>query len=148
MNGPAPQSKPCSRARLTAWARLAACSLLWILTNAFRAIPHDLTEQAEVDGCSLLQVLSRIILPLASPSLLTAGLFIFLGAWSEYTYALMFILDVHSDIETMPVALVTAGGSWGLLSAACEVVVVPVILVVWLFQNRIVAGLTAGALKG
>jgi len=127
---------------------LAACSLLWILTNAFRAIPHDLTEQAEVDGCSLLQVLSRIILPLASPSLLTAGLFIFLGAWSEYTYALMFILDVHSDIETMPVALVTAGGSWGLLSAACEVVVVPVILVVWLFQNRIVAGLTAGALKG
>ena len=78
----------------------------------------------------------------------TAGLFIFLGAWSEYTYALMFILDVHSDIETMPVALVTAGGSWGLLSAACEVVVVPVILVVWLFQNRIVAGLTAGALKG
>jgi ABC-type glycerol-3-phosphate transport system permease component len=121
---------------------------IWILTNAFRDIPGELTEQAEVDGCTPLQVLWRVILPLASPSVLTAALIIFLGAWNEFLFAAMFILDVNSNIETAPVALAGAGGSWGVVAAASEIMILPIIAVALLFQNRIVQGLTAGALKG
>ncbi len=136
------------RALIAPYVAVSLPFAIWILTIAFRDIPTELTEQAEVDGCTPLQVLWRLIVPLASPSLLTAGVIIFLTAWNEFEFAAIFILDVHSSMGTAPVALAGAGGSWGVVSAASEVVVLPVIAIVWIFQNRIVQGLTAGALKG
>jgi len=121
---------------------------IWILTNAFRQIPSELVEQAEVDGCSAPQVLWRVVAPMASPTILTAGVVIFLTAWNEFEFAAIFILDVHSSIETAPVAVAGLDGSWGVASAACVVVVAPVIVLVAVFQNRIVQGMAAGALKG
>jgi len=121
---------------------------IWILTNAFREIPGELSEQGEVDGCTPLQVCWRVILPLASPTLLTAALVIFLVAWNEYLFAMMFILDTHARIETAQVALANAEGGWGVIAAASEILIAPIILFVLFFQNRIVQGLTAGALKG
>lgn len=121
---------------------------IWILTNAFRDIALELTEQAEVDGCTPLQVLWRVVLPLALPALLTAGVVTFLGAWNELLFALMFILDTHSNIETMPVALLNAGGPWGIVSAASLIAAAPTVAIVVLLQSRIVRGFTAGAVKG
>jgi multiple sugar transport system permease protein len=136
------------RALIAPYVASALPLAIWILTNAFRTIPAELLHQAEVDGCTPLQALRRVALPLAAPALLAAGVLTFLGAWTEFLFAALFILDVHSDVETAPVALAGADGSWGLDAAACEVVVLPVIAVVLLLQGRIIRGLTAGALKG
>jgi multiple sugar transport system permease protein len=123
---------------------------IWVLTNFFRTIPSDLTEQAEVDGCSPLQGLYRVILPLAAPGLVTAGLLIFIGAWNEYLFAVTFTST--SRALTVPVALLNFSAEhevpWGEISAGSEIVTLPIILLVLIFQNRIVQGLTAGASKG
>lgn len=123
---------------------------IWVLTNFFRTIPSDLAEQAEVDGCSPLQSLYRVILPLAAPGLVTAGLLIFIGAWNEYLFAETFTSTQNA--LTFPVALLNFSGEhevpWGEISAGSELVTLPIIALVLIFQNRIVAGLTAGASKG
>ena len=123
---------------------------IWVLTNFFRTIPSDLSEQAEVDGCSPLQALYKVILPLASPGLVTAGLLIFIGAWNEYLFAATFTST--SAALTFPVALLNFSGEhevpWGEISAGSEIVTLPIIALVLIFQNRIVQGLTAGASKG
>jgi multiple sugar transport system permease protein len=123
---------------------------IWVLTNFFRAIPPDLSEQAEVDGCTPLQSLTRVILPLAAPGLVTAGLLIFIGAWNEFLFAYTFISK--PNMETIPVAIFNFGGlhevPWGDISAASEIVSLPIIALVLIFQRRIVQGLTAGSLKG
>jgi trehalose/maltose transport system permease protein len=136
------------RALLAPYVAISLPFAIWILTNAFRQIPGELTEQGEVDGCTPLAVLWRVVLPLAAPSLITAGVVIFLTAWNEYEFAAIFILDARSPIETAPVVLAGIGGSWGIASAASLVVALPVIAVVLILQQQIVQGLTAGALKG
>ena len=121
---------------------------IWVLTNFFRDIPADLAEQAEVDGCTPFQSLRRVILPLAAPGLVTAGLLIFIGAWNEFLFAYTFT----SNNVTIPVAIFGFGGiheiPWGEISAGSEMVTLPIIALVLIFQRRIVQGLTAGALKG
>jgi ABC-type glycerol-3-phosphate transport system permease component len=136
------------RALLGPYVAISLPFATWILTNAFRQIPVELTEQGEVDGCTPLATLWRVVLPLASPSLITAGVVIFLTAWNEYEFAAIFILDARSPIETAPVVLAGIGGSWGIASAASLIVALPVIAVVLVLQQQIVQGLTAGALKG
>lgn len=121
---------------------------IWVLTNFFRDIPADLAEQAEVDGCTPFQSLYRVILPLAAPGLVTAGLLIFIGAWNEFLFAYTFT----SNNTTIPVAIFGFGGiheiPWGEISAGSELVTLPIIVLVLIFQRLIVQGLTAGALKG
>jgi multiple sugar transport system permease protein len=123
---------------------------IWVLTNFFREIPGELAEQAEVDGCTPLQALRRIVLPLAMPGLSTAALLVFIGAWNEFLFALTFTST--SRAETIPVAIFNFAGvhevPWGEISAGSEVVTLPIIALVLIFQRRIVQGLTAGALKG
>jgi ABC-type glycerol-3-phosphate transport system permease component len=136
------------RALLAPYVAISLPFATWILTNAFRQIPVELTEQGEVDGCTPLATLWRVVLPLASPSLITAGVVIFLTAWNEYEFAAIFILDAQSPIETAPVVLAGIGGSWGIASAASLIVALPMVAVVLILQQQIVQGLTAGALKG
>jgi multiple sugar transport system permease protein len=123
---------------------------IWVLTNFFRDIPPELSEQAEVDGCTPVQSLTRVILPLSAPALVTAGLLIFIGAWNEFLFAYTFISS--ASMRTVPVAIVYFGGlhevPWGEISAASEIVSLPIIALVLIFQRRIVQGLTAGSLKG
>lgn len=123
---------------------------VWVLTNFFRDIPTDLTEQAEVDGCTPAQALTRIILPLSAPGLVTVGLLIFIGAWNEFLFA--FTFTSKANMATIPVAIYNFNGlhevPWGEISAASEVVSLPIIALVLIFQRRIVQGLTAGSLKG
>jgi len=123
---------------------------IWVLTNFFRDIPAELAEQAEVDGCTPVQSLTRVILPLSAPALVTAGLLIFIGAWNEFLFAYTFMSQ--SNMQTVPVAIYYFGGlhevPWGEISAASEAVSLPIIALVLIFQRSIVQGLTAGSLKG
>jgi multiple sugar transport system permease protein len=123
---------------------------IWVLTNFFRDIPPDLSEQAEVDGCTPVQSLIRVILPLSAPAIVTAGLLIFIGAWNEFLFAYTFISG--PSLRTVPVAIYYFGGvhevPWGEISAAAEITSLPIIALVLIFQRRIVQGLTAGSLKG
>jgi multiple sugar transport system permease protein len=123
---------------------------IWILMAFFRQIPPELEEAAMTDGAGILQVLRHVVLPLSWPALSAAGILAFLFSWNEFLFALSFtVTDAH---RTVPVAIALFRGQyqvpWGQILAASVTASLPVILVVILFQGRIVRGLTTGALKG
>ncbi len=127
---------------------------VWVLTSFMRALPRDLEEAAYIDGASPLQVFYRVLLPLVAPGLVTTGLLAFIAAWNEFLYALSF--EETPNHFTVPVAIVNFTGKtgsvfqvpWGQIMAATIVVTVPLIVLTLLLQRRILAGLTAGAVKG
>jgi trehalose/maltose transport system permease protein len=125
---------------------------VWLLTSFVREIPWELEEAAYVDGASPNQTLLRVLLPLMAPGLVTAGLLTFIHAWNEFLFALTFTIDGRA--KTVPVAIATFSGvssfelPWHLVMAASVTVTLPLLILVLIFQRRIVAGLTAGAVKG
>jgi len=124
----------------------------WILTTFIREFPRELEEAAIVDGCSHLRILLKILLPLMGPSLASTGILAFILAWNEFLFALTFTLT--DENRTVPVAIGLIAGTnryeypFGQIMAASVTVTLPLIAVVLIFQRRIVAGLTAGAVKG
>ncbi len=125
---------------------------VWVLTTFVRALPVELEEAAMIDGASSWMVLTRVFLPLLAPAMVTTGLLAFIAAWNEFLFALTFTLT--DERRTVPVAIALISGAsafevpWGRIMAASVTVTVPLILLVLVFQRRIVAGLTAGAVKG
>jgi trehalose/maltose transport system permease protein len=125
---------------------------VWVLTSFMRALPRDLEEAAYVDGASPLQTFYRVMLPLVAPGLVTAGLLAFIAAWNEFLFALSFTQTPEK--YTVPVAITSFQGEsafekpWGEIMAATVVVTVPLIVLTLVLQRRILAGLTAGAVKG
>jgi multiple sugar transport system permease protein len=123
---------------------------LWLLTAAFRELPAELLEAARVDGCTPWQAFRRVLLPIAAPAVATAALLVFVFAWNELLYAVTFVATPSR--RTVPVALTLLGGGfrdpWVVLAAASTLATIPVVLVAVLFQRRVVAGLTGGAVKG
>jgi trehalose/maltose transport system permease protein len=127
---------------------------VWVLTSFMRALPGDLEEAAYVDGATPLQVFYKVLLPLIAPGLVTTGLLAFIAAWNEYLYALSFIQS--PDKYTVPLAITSFVGKsgaafnipWGQIMAATVIVTLPLIAATLFLQRRILAGLTAGAVKG
>ena len=125
---------------------------VWILTTFLRDLPRELEEAAIMDGASSLTILLRVFVPLMGPALVTTGLLAFIAAWNEFLFALTFTLTGAQ--RTVPVAIALISGAsqyelpWGQIMAASVVVTVPLVVLMLVFQRRIVAGLTAGALKG
>ena len=125
---------------------------IYILVSFFREIPKDLEEAALVDGATNFQAFVKVIVPLAAPGLATTAILAFIAAWNEFLLATT--LTSSREARTMPVAISQFTGSTqfevplGTQSAASVVVAIPLIALVLLFQKRIVAGLTAGAVKG
>jgi multiple sugar transport system permease protein len=123
---------------------------VWLLTNFFRDLPRELYLAARVDGWSPLQALLRVIVPLAAPALVAAGLLIFIFAWNEFLLALTFTATEAS--RTVPVAIALFPGlheiPYGEIAAASLVATLPLAVLAFAFQRRIVEGLTAGAVKG
>ena len=123
---------------------------VWVLTGSIRQIPRDLEEAAHVDGASRRQSFTRILLPLAIPSLATTGILTFIYCWNEFLFALSFTLG--PERQTVPVAIALFRGQyqvpWGEILAAAVIATAPVAVMVLVFQRRIVQGLTAGAVKG
>lgn len=126
---------------------------VWVLTSFFRELPTEIMQSAQVDGATAFQTFRLILLPLTAPALVTTGLLAFIAAWNEYLFALTFT-SIEPTARTVPVAialfpaLVARQEPFGEIMAAAVVVTVPVVLLVLVFQRRIVAGLTAGAVKG
>jgi len=125
---------------------------VWVLTTFMRELPRELEEAAYVDGATPWLVVRRVFLPLMWPALVTTGLLAFIASWNEFLFALTFVLS--NDRRTVPVAISMMSGAsqhelpWGLIMAASVVVTAPLIVLVLVFQRRIVSGLTAGAVKG
>lgn len=125
---------------------------IYILASFFRDIPRELEEAALVDGATHFQAFRKIVLPLAAPGVVTAGLLVFIFAWNEFLFAIT--LTSTPERRPVPAAIAFFTGSQqfevplGTISAASVVVTIPLIALVLLFQKRIVAGLTAGGVKG
>lgn len=126
---------------------------IFILTTFFAAIPAELEEAARVDGATPFQAFFRVILPLSAPGVFAAAILAFVSAWNEFLLASTFAPRSLSA-QTVPVAIAAFTGSVpyerpiGTITAACVIVTVPLVLLVLVFQRRIVAGLTAGGVKG
>ncbi|MDX3924577.1 MAG: carbohydrate ABC transporter permease [Shinella sp.] len=124
----------------------------WILTSFIRDLPVELEEAALIDGCSRLRILTHVLLPLMWPAIASTGLLAFILSWNEFLFALTFILT--DENRTVPVAIGLLTGSsryevpYGLVMAASVTVTLPLLVLVLIFQRKIVAGLTTGAVKG
>ncbi len=125
---------------------------VWILTTFMRALPGELEEAAIMDGCGPLRIIFQVFLPLLAPALVSTALLAFIGAWNEFLFALTFVADDHERTVPVSISLITGASAyevpWGSIMAASVIVTVPLLLLVLLFQRRIVSGLTAGAVKG
>jgi multiple sugar transport system permease protein len=125
---------------------------IYILSAFFREIPWDLEKAAQMDGASPLQAFRKVILPLAMPGVFTAGILVFISAWNDFLFAN--VLTSTDASRTAPVALAFFRGASqftdpsGAIAAGAVVVTVPILIMVLIFQRRIVSGLTAGAVKG
>lgn len=125
---------------------------VYILASFFRDIPRELEEAALVDGATRFQAFRKIVVPLGAPGVVTAGLLVFIFVWNEFLFAIT--LTSTPERRPVPAAIAFFTGSQqfeiplGTISAASVVVTVPLIILVLIFQRRIVAGLTAGAVKG
>ena len=123
-----------------------------LLCSAFHDLPQDLEEAAKIEGMGIWQRLRWILLPLISPALASTGIIVFLFSWNEYPIALTWISK--PDLITLPVAIARIAGSsiysvpYGAYAAATVLGAIPLILIVIIFQKKIVTGLTQGAIKG
>lgn len=125
----------------------------WVLTSFFQGLPGELMQSAQVDGATPFQTFYKILLPLTLPALVTTGLLAFINAWNEYLFALTFT-TIQPTARTVPVVIALFTGQisrqepYGEIMAAAVLVTIPLLVLVLIFQNKIVEGLTAGAVKG
>lgn len=127
---------------------LPVCTL--VLVSFFQSIPRDLENAAMIDGCTRLGALWRVVVPLAAPGVFTAGILAFVNAWDEFLLALS--LNASASMRTLPVGITLYQGEftfpWPTISAALVVAIVPIAVLIAVFQERVVGGLTQGGLKG
>ncbi|MEY3953923.1 MAG: hypothetical protein RLZZ397_803 [Pseudomonadota bacterium] len=125
---------------------------VWVLTTFMKQLPKELEEAAIMDGCGPWRIIKDVFMPLLWPALVSTGLLAFIAAWNEFLFALTFVLD--NNERTVPVSISLISGAskydipWGNIMAASVVVTLPLVLLVLIFQKKIVSGLTAGAVKG
>lgn len=122
----------------------------WMAKGYFKGIPKEIEEAATVDGCSTMQTLTKIVLPLLKPALVATGIYAFISSWNEY--ALANVLTRSEQSRTVPIALNEFSSffkvDWGSTMAAAMIITVPVIIAFMLVQKQFVEGLAAGAVKG
>jgi Binding-protein-dependent transport system inner membrane component len=127
---------------------------VWVLTSFFQGMPRELEEAAYIDGANPFQTFYKIMLPLAAPGMVTTGLLALIAAWNEFLYAVSFEFSPNHFTVPLGIFNLTQGVSssyqipWGNIMAATIVVTVPLVVLVLIFQRRIIAGMTAGAVKG
>lgn len=123
---------------------------IWNLTTFFKKIPTSLEEAAKIDGATPFQAFTKVIVPLAAPGAFTTAIIVFIAAWNEYLFALT--INTAEKSKTVPVGISMFQGRytvpWGEIAAATVIVTVPLVIMILIFQKRIVSGLTDGAVKG
>ena len=142
----------------TPWAMVLSYTIftlpftVWVLTTFMRDLPIEIEEAAIIDGATPWVIITKVFMPLLWPALVTTGLLAFIGAWNEFLFALTF--TISETQRTVPVAIALLSGAseqeipWGPIMAASVIVTVPLVVLVLVFQRKIVAGLTAGGVKG
>ncbi len=142
----------------TPWALIFSYTIftlpftVWVLTTFMRDLPIEIEEAAIVDGASPWIIITRVFMPLMWPALVTTGLLAFIGAWNEFLFALTFTSS--NATRTVPVAIALLSGGtqheipWGAIMAASVIVTIPLVILVLIFQRKIISGLTAGGVKG
>ncbi len=142
----------------TPWAMIMSYMIftlpftVWVLTTFMRDLSVEIEEAAIMDGATPWVIITKVFLPLLWPALVTTGLLAFISAWNEFVFSLTFTSS--ESMRTVPVAIALLTGSsqyetpWGTLMAASVIVTVPLIVLVLIFQRKIVSGLTAGGVKG
>lgn len=127
---------------------LPVCTL--ILVSFFEGIPRDLENSAMIDGCTRLGALFKVVVPLSAPGVFTAGILAFVNSWDEFLLALSF--NSNPMLRTLPVGITLYQGEfafpWPVISAALVVGIVPIAVLIVIFQERVVSGLTSGGIKG
>jgi multiple sugar transport system permease protein len=124
--------------------------VIWMLASFFEEVPKDLDEAAQVDGCSMLQALMKVVLPAARNGLLVTMFFSFIFAWNEFIFAMLLTRERAQTVPVGTAAFIGAWGmpiEWGLVSAATLIYVVPMFIAVIVLHKHIVRGLTFGAVK-
>lgn len=126
---------------------------IWTLNAFFRDLPLELEESARVDGCTRMQTFVKIVAPLAAPGVFTAAILLFIAAWNEFLFARTFMSEEFKLTATVAIAQFEGADvgtqyPWGQITAASIVITLPLVILVLLFQRRIISGLTAGAVKG
>jgi trehalose/maltose transport system permease protein len=125
---------------------------VWVLTTFMRDLPIEIEEAAIVDGATPWIIITKVFMPLMWPALVTTGLLAFIAAWNEFLFALTFTSS--NNTRTVPVAIALLSGNsqfeipWGNIMAASVIVTVPLVVLVLIFQRKIISGLTAGGVKG
>ncbi len=125
---------------------------IFVLTGFFQALPNELAEAAQLDGCGHFSTFSRVMLPLARPGLIVVGIFNAIGLWNEYPLAK--VLLNSNEKRTLPLTIVDMAtaqqysSDWGALFAGLVIVMIPVMGVYWVFRDRIHETMLAGAVKG
>ncbi|QND52807.1 carbohydrate ABC transporter permease [Phyllobacterium sp. 628] len=125
---------------------------VWVLTTFMRDLPIEIEEAAIVDGASPWVIITKVFLPLMWPAMVTTGLLAFIAAWNEFLFALTFTSS--TEVRTVPVTIALLSGAssheipWGTIMAASVIVTVPLVVLVLIFQRKIISGLTAGGVKG
>jgi len=125
---------------------------VWVLVTFMKQLPKELEEAAAMDGVGVFTLIFRILMPLLWLAVVATGLLAFIAAWNEFLFALTFTSS--NDTRTVPVAIaLLSGGSqheipWGNIMAASVIVTVPLVVLVLIFQRKIISGLTAGGVKG
>ncbi|WP_104403259.1 carbohydrate ABC transporter permease [Vibrio penaeicida] len=142
----------------TLWALILAYMIftlpftVWVITTFMKELPQELEDAARMDGCSTFRIITHVFFPILGPALVSTGLLAFIAAWNEFLFALTFVLN--DEMRTVPVAIALISGAsryelpFGAIMAASVIVTVPLVVLVLVFQRKIVSGLTAGAIKG
>jgi multiple sugar transport system permease protein len=122
---------------------------VWMMTGFFNAIPRELDEAAQIDGCTQFSAMWRVIIPVARPGIAATGIYVFITAWNEFLYAVML---TNRHVRTITVALQNMIGEykieWGLLNAGGVVSALPVLVLFFFVQKQLILGMTAGSVKG
>lgn len=141
----------------TYWAVIATDTVfalpltIWLLVAFFKELPKDLEEAARVDGATTIQAFQKVIVPLAAPGVFTTAILTFIFAWNDYIFANTFLFDESTQPVTVVIPDFAAAQyttDYGAQAGAAVVVTVPLVIMVLIFQRRIVSGLTSGAVKG
>ena len=123
---------------------------IWLMAAYFQTVPIELEDAARLDGCSRIEILFRVVMPISTPGLVSTAMFVFLLAWDEFFYALIFTSTLAA--KTVPVAIAEFIGRYvanvnGMMAGGILAAIPPVLLAL-IFQRYIISGLTAGAVKG
>ncbi len=135
---------------IIAYLSFALPYAIWMMAAFFQTVPIELEEAARIDGCTRLGILFKIVMPISAPGLISTGMFIFLVAWDEFFYALIFTSTL--DAKTAPVAIAEFIGRYAMnttgMMAGGILAALPPVILAFIFQRYIVSGMTAGAVKG